>query len=76
MNILKTQLNVSSTMLENHDRLQAICNKHNILVNNMRTQNQINKLKMEDELNYYKVRVFLFLNLFVYILFNNFSVEK
>lgn len=60
MNILKTQLNVSSTMLENHDRLQAICNKHNILVNNMKTQNQVNKLKMEDELNYYKVRFFYF----------------
>lgn len=67
MNILKTQLNVSFSMLENHDRLQAICNKHNILVNNMKIQNQINKLKKEKELNYYKVIVFLFLNLLVYI---------
>lgn len=67
MNILKTQLNVSFSMLENHDRLQAICNKHNILINNMKIQNQINKLKKEKELNYYKVIVFLFLNLLVYI---------
>lgn len=60
MNFLKTQLNVSSTMLENHYRLQAMCNKHSILVNNMKTQNQINKLKIEEELNYHKVRVFVF----------------
>lgn len=46
---------MTSTMLENHNRLQTMCNKHDNLANNSETQDTINKLKLEEELNYYKV---------------------
>lgn len=42
-------------MLENHNRLQMLCNRHDKFTNNMKTQDQINKLKTEEELKYYKV---------------------
>lgn len=42
-------------MLENHNRLQIMCNRHDKFANNSKTQDQINKLKMEEELKYYKV---------------------
>lgn len=56
--------------MENHNRLQILCDKHNTydkLANSMRTQDQIDKLKMEEELNYYKVSkiVKLFSSVFV-----------
>lgn len=47
---------MSTTLLENHNRLQILCHRHDKLVNNKGTQNQINKLKLEEELSYYKVR--------------------
>jgi len=55
---MKTQLHVSSALLENHNRLQVLCAKHNKydkLADSMKTQDQIDKLKMKEELNYYKV---------------------
>jgi hypothetical protein len=55
VNIIKTQCQTSSTILENHNRLQTMCNRHDNLANNSKTQDQINKLKLEEELNYYKV---------------------
>lgn len=51
----KTKSQVSSSILENHKRLQNICNKHDNLANNMEVQDEISKFKMEEELNYYKV---------------------
>jgi len=42
-------------MLENHNRLQMLCNRHDKFANNMKTQDHINKLKTEEELKYYKV---------------------
>jgi len=42
-------------MLENHNRLQVMCDRHDKFANNMKTPYQINKLKMEEELKYYKV---------------------
>lgn len=55
---MKTQLHVSSALLENHNRLQVLCAKHDKydkLADNMETQEQIDILKMKEELNYYKV---------------------
>lgn len=54
---MKTQLQASSTILENHNQLHTMYNKHNKFTNNIKMQDQSNKLKMEDELNYYKVKV-------------------
>lgn len=53
---MKTQ--VSSTMLENHNRLKIICDKHDKLAN-MEIKEQTSKLKIEEELNYYKVYTIL-----------------
>lgn len=54
---MKTQLlQVSSTVLENHNRLQVMCNRHDELVSKIETRDHIDKLKTEEELNYYKVR--------------------
>lgn len=55
MNCAKTTLQVSSAILENHNRLQNICNKHDKLANNMQVQDDINKSKMIEELKYYEV---------------------
>lgn len=55
MNFMNTQLRVSSTMFENHKRLQTMCNRHDKLTNKKETQDQISKLKLEEELNYFKV---------------------
>lgn len=52
---MKSQFQESSSMLESHNRLQIMCSRHDNFTNNMKTQVQINKLKMEEELNYYKV---------------------
>lgn len=56
---MKTQLQVpiqvNDTVLDNHNRLQIMCSRHDNLANNIETQTQINKLKMEGELSYYKV---------------------
>lgn len=53
---IKSHFEVSSTMLENHNRLQIMCNRHDKFANNSKTQDQINKLKMEEELKYYKLK--------------------
>ncbi|KAL4096747.1 hypothetical protein QTP88_021641 [Uroleucon formosanum] len=55
INFIKSHFEVSSSMLENHNRLQVMCNKHDKFANNMKTQDQINKLKTEEELKYYKI---------------------
>lgn len=47
-------------MLDNHNRLQIMCNRHDKLANNLETQSQINKFKIEEDLNYYKVNNFFF----------------
>lgn len=52
---IKSHFEVSSSMLENHNRLQIMCNRHDKFANNSKLQDQINKLKMEEELKYYKV---------------------
>lgn len=54
---MKTQLQVSSSMFENHKILQTMCNRHDKLINKMETQDQISKLKLEEELNYFKVKI-------------------
>lgn len=48
---MKTELQVSSTMLENHNEQQQIM--FDKLANNLITQD---RLKMEEELNYYRVK--------------------
>lgn len=65
-------------MLENHNRLQVMCNKHDKFANNMKTQDQINKLKTEEELKYYKVNKRSYNNtIFIYFtLHKHFSDEK
>lgn len=50
---------MNSTILDNHNRLQTMCNKHDKLVNSLETQGQINKSKLEEELNYYKVKLII-----------------
>lgn len=55
MSCAKTKLQVSTAILENHNRLQNICNKHDKLANNIKVQDDINKLKMIEELKYYEV---------------------
>lgn len=47
---------MNSTILENHNRLKIMCNRHDKLANNSEIQDQINNLKLEEELNYYKVK--------------------
>lgn len=54
---MKTQ--VSSTMLENHNRLQIICDKHDKLAHNVEIKEKTSELKIEEELNYYKVKTVL-----------------
>ncbi|XP_025194605.1 interaptin-like [Melanaphis sacchari] len=56
INLKKSQFKVSSSMLENHNRLQIMCNTYDKFAKNNKTQNQINKLKMEEELKYYKFK--------------------
>ncbi|XP_060877624.1 repetitive organellar protein-like [Metopolophium dirhodum] len=56
VNIIKSNFKVSSSMLENHNRLQVMCNRHDKFANNMKTPDQINKLKTEEELKYYKMK--------------------
>lgn len=60
---MKTQFQVHSNILENHSQLQTMSNKHDELSNNLEIQqDQLNsKLKMEEELNYYKVKKNFFL---------------
>ncbi|KAE9540857.1 hypothetical protein AGLY_004102 [Aphis glycines] len=53
---IKSHFEVSSSMLENHNRLQIMCNRHDKFANNSKIQDQINKLKMEEELKYYKLK--------------------
>ncbi|XP_026808525.1 interaptin-like [Rhopalosiphum maidis] len=56
INFIKPQFKVSSSLLENHNRLQIMCNRHDKFANNNKTQDQINKLKLEEELKYYKLK--------------------
>lgn len=66
---MKNQLQVCSNMLENHSRLQIMCNRYDELSNNVEIlQDQLNsKLKVEEELNYYKVKETYFYKMFLYI---------
>lgn len=68
---MKNQLKVSSNMIENHSRLQVMCNIHDKLPSNMEIlQDQLNsKLKVDEELNYYKVKWTIFFHkiTFLYI---------
>ncbi|VVC37000.1 Hypothetical protein CINCED_3A016617 [Cinara cedri] len=60
VNLIKTQfqvpIQVNSTLLDNHNQLKIMCNRHNKLSNNIKTQARVGKLKMEEELNYYKLK--------------------
>jgi len=56
-------------MLENHNRLQMLCNRHDKFTNNMKTQDQNNKLKTEEELKYYKVNEMSQYIMIIYLLF-------
>jgi len=58
-------------MLENHNRLQVMCNRHDKFANNMKTPDHINKLKTEEELKYYKVNETLYNNtIFIFFTFH------
>jgi len=51
---MTTQLQASTTTLENHNGQQQIMfDEHDKLTNNLITQD---KLKMEEQLNYYRVK--------------------
>lgn len=65
-------------MLENHNRLKMLCNRHDKFGNNIKNQDQINKLKTEEELKYYKVNETSYNNImFIFLtLYQHFSDEK
>ncbi|XP_015363636.1 PREDICTED: uncharacterized protein PFB0145c-like [Diuraphis noxia] len=56
VNFIKSHFKVSASMMENHNRLQMLCNRHDKFANNMKTQDQIIKLKTEEELKFYKMK--------------------
>lgn len=65
---LQVPIQVNSTMLDNHNRLQIMCNRYDKLANNLETQTQTSKLKIEEDLNYYKVNHFFFYDFSMYSL--------
>jgi len=56
---MTTQSQVNSSILENHNRLQSMLNKDDKLANSLKIQD---KLKMEEELTYYKVKEIRYYN--------------
>lgn len=80
---MKTPLQVGSTKLENNNRLHIMSNNQEQLINNIEKCDQVIKLQMEEELNYYKVKLLIIIKIILLVycvnlcmLYKTFLVKK